>query len=162
MVQAGHSYARTWEEEIYRPTSGETNYQTRVRRTYKRVNVAKSFILKTCLFVFAYALLMVYLCAKSSVLGYDIVDLQNKISAFDKSNHRMEYQIAQLTSLNRIERIATKDLGMHRSINSSVICMEAPKTNDAVIKASAVKPAQAKNRTLKNIYKNLRLLANNN
>ena len=59
--------------------------------------------IKLSVIVFAYALLLVYLCIKSATLGYEIVGLENEINKLNTENNRMEYAIAQNSSLNIIE-----------------------------------------------------------
>ncbi|MGE5390590.1 MAG: hypothetical protein ACM3PE_05940 [Deltaproteobacteria bacterium] len=159
MVQAGHSYARKWEEEAYIPVTPGVNYQPQVRGAYRKPNIGRSLVIKTILFLFAYALLLVYLCIKSSTLGYQIVSLENGIASLETANHSLECSIAQQTSLKRIEMIATRDLGMHRSDTTATVCMNVPNLVKVADNNTATQAAQAQNGTLQNIYKNLRRLA---
>lgn len=161
MVQAGYSYARKWEEEAYVLSSPVVNYQTEVKRTDNKVKIGRAFVVKTSLFLFAYALLLVYLCIKSSTLGYQIVKLEDNIASLDTANHSLEYSIAQQTSLDRIEVIATRDLGMHQSAVASAVCMNVPDTMQVAAKPAPAQTAQAEKGTLNSIYDNLRHLANN-
>jgi len=161
MVQAGHSYARKWEEEAYIPAMPAVNYQPQIRGTLRKANIGRSLLVKTILFLFAYALLLVYLCIKSSTLGYQIVGLENDIASLETANHSLECSIAQQTSLKRVEMIATRDLGMHRSnAVAATVCMDVPiQVNVADNSNMASQVAQSENGTLLNIYKNLRRLA---
>jgi len=162
MVQAGQSYARKWEEEAYIPSTPGVNYQTEVRHSYPKLNIGRSLVVKTSLFLFAYALLVVYLCIKSSTLGYQIVNLENDIASLESANHSLECSIAQQTSLRRVEIIAARDLGMHRSVGTAAICMNVPNSLNVADKGSPAQSGQAETGTLQNIYKNLRRLATNN
>jgi len=158
MVQAGQSYARKW-EEAYIPATPIVNLQTEVRPSYRKISISRSLVIKTILFLFAYALLLVYLCIKSSTLGYQIVNLENSIASLESANHSLECSIAQQTSLRRVELIATRDLGMHRSVDTAAVCMNIPNTLNVAEKGSPTQAGQAENSTLQNIYKNLRRLA---
>lgn len=158
MVQAGQSYARKW-EEAYIPSTPVVNLQTEVRPSYRKISISRSLVIKTILFLFAYALLLVYLCIKSSTLGYQIVNLENSIASLESANHSLECSIAQQTSLRRIEMIATRDLGMHRSVQAATVCMNVPNALNVAQKGSPAQAGQAENGTLQNIYKNLRRLA---
>lgn len=159
MVQAGHSYARKWEEEAYIPVAPVVNYQPQARATYRKPIISRSLISKTVLFLFAYSLLLVYLCIKSSTLGYQIVGLENDIASLETANHSLECSIAQQTSLKRIEMIATRDLGMLRSNTTATVCMNVPSPVNVTENNTSSQAVQAQNGTLQNIYKNLRRLA---
>lgn len=161
MVQAGYSYARKWEEEAYVLSSPVANYQTEVKSTNKKVKRGRAFVVKTSLLCFAYALLLVYLCIKGSTLGYQIVKLEDSLASLETANHSLEYSIAQQTSLDRIEVIATRDLGMHQSAATSAVCMDVPDTVTVAAKPVPARPAQAEEGTLNSIYNRLRHLANN-
>jgi len=160
MVQAGHSYARKWEEEAYIPATPGVNYQPEARSPRAKVRIGRSLVVKTSVFLFAYALLLVYLCIKSSTLGYQIVNLENKIVSLETANHSLECSIARQTSLRRIELIATKDLGMHRSVAAVAVCMDVPNPVNVADNHTVSQTGQAENGTLQNLYKNLRRLAN--
>jgi cell division protein FtsL len=62
--------------------------------------------------LFIYALAMVALCLNGSMASYHINSLKSEIGQLETSNYRYEYQIQQLTSLDRIERIAIQELDM--------------------------------------------------
>jgi hypothetical protein len=59
----------------------------------------------------------------SSSLGYKIERLEKEIQNLETSTYRMEYQIAQKTSLDRVSQIATTDLGMYKPDSSKSIAM---------------------------------------
>lgn len=106
----------------------ETQPQTRtrmVRRTYSSYNAKRAFVIKTGIILFAYALLLVYLCIKSATLGYQIVDLQKQINTLETDNKRIEYQIANATSLERVEEYAVKELGMCKPEADSMLQIAA-------------------------------------
>jgi cell division protein FtsL len=134
----------------------------RVKRTYTRVNSLRIFCIKTGIFLFGYALLLVFLCTKSAALGYQIVALQKDIHNLETDNKRVEYQIASQTSLQRVEAKAVKDLGMYKPDASSMFMVaEQP---DPVVKAkpsrsdSPQQPAAGEN-TLQKVYKTIAVMA---
>lgn len=109
MIQAGYDYA-TWEDQyVPEPTRQDRSVKRKkvINKHAKRNVMVKLFII-----IFAYALLLVYLCIKSATLGYEIVSLENEINRMTTENHRMEYAIAQNTSLALIEQKAINELGM--------------------------------------------------
>ncbi|MEN6350656.1 MAG: cell division protein FtsL [Syntrophomonas sp.] len=133
MLQAGYDYARVWDPEpVY-----EADIQVRkVRRTLKKVNCRSSLFLKFALCIFAFAILVVYLCIKTSTLGYQIVALQNDIDKLETSNKRMEYEIAQKSSLQRIEQVATNQLGMFKPGTDVSFTMMVPAKSEQQVKVA--------------------------
>ena len=55
---------------------------------------------------------MVFLCSKSSMLSYDIINLKSDIASLETDNKRLAFQIQEKSSLERIAEIATTQLGM--------------------------------------------------
>lgn len=108
MQQAAYKHQDMWQEKVELPVS-EPRKKTVIKPA---VNQHRKILVKGGLLLFAYAVLLVFLCAKSASLGYDIDRLNKDIDKLNTANHRMEYQIAQLSSLSRIEKIATTQLGM--------------------------------------------------
>jgi cell division protein FtsL len=121
MIQA-QSYARNAEGLDRSEQQART---AMVRRTYTRVNGKRVVVVKAAVLLFAYALVLVYLCIKSATLGYQIVDLEKQIDNLETSNKRIEYQIATETSLQRVEKVAVKELGMYKPDTSSVLQIAA-------------------------------------
>jgi cell division protein FtsL len=108
MIQAGHAYSRNWNEQ---PISQPATQVKKVK--YKKTNRAKILLLKVCALVFIYSILLVYLCLKSATLGYQLVELENEITRMENTNARIEYEIAQKSSLDRVEKAASA-LGMQK------------------------------------------------
>ncbi|MGI6413864.1 MAG: hypothetical protein ACOXZ5_09565 [Syntrophomonadaceae bacterium] len=115
MVQAGYDYA--WEAEPVKKTRI-------VRKTYRSVDQKKVFLIKVGILAFIYAVLLVYLCIKGAVLGYQIVTLENDIKSLEAANGRLEYQIAEKYSLDRVEQIAVQQLGMYKAETHVAIAQE--------------------------------------
>jgi cell division protein FtsL len=110
MVQAGYNYAR---DLALQPVSEPAKRERHIHRTYKKVNRKQEWLIKIGICFFLYACLVVFLCIKGAVLGYQIVQLENDINKLEASADRMEYEIAQKSSLEKIEQLAVAELGMH-------------------------------------------------
>jgi len=146
MQQVAYKYANTWKEQVDAP--GELHAR-RVVKTTRQHNQHRKILVKCGLLVFAYAILLVFLCTKSAGLGYDIDNLNKDISKIATANHRLEYQIAQQSSLGRIEKIATTELGMQNADLKNAIAMQVDSQPIQV----ASQPTAATNMSEKPLYK---------
>ena len=117
---------------------------------------------------FAYALLLVYLCIKSATLGYEIVSLENEIQRMETSNKRMEYAIAQKTSLDVIEKRASEELGMLSPGSemsyavAATILMEKEDIADTTLPKAAANNNINDEKPLEKLYASLILLTEKN
>ncbi|SHG94653.1 hypothetical protein SAMN02745221_01328 [Thermosyntropha lipolytica DSM 11003] len=111
MIQAGYKY------EYY------SDYATNTEEAYyqkpcysSKANSLKAQKKKTlCKIIgifFMYAVVLVYLCVKSAVLGYQIVELEKEIHNIENENLRIQYLTENSCSLEMVEKIASKELGM--------------------------------------------------
>ena len=160
MVQAGYDYSR-WE----RPYAPEpTREERRIsRKTAINRNVKKNVMIKLSFVVFAYAFLLVYLCIKSATLGYEIVGLENEINRISTENNRLEYAIAQNSSLDIIEQKAITQLGM--IIPSTEMGYAVAAVNEPVapaLKAGVVSNTAAEEKPLARLYASIMLLTGKN
>ncbi|MDD4562474.1 MAG: hypothetical protein PHW39_05310 [Syntrophomonadaceae bacterium] len=137
----------------------------RIKRVYKKTNSRKTFLVKSGLALFAYALVVVYLCIKVSTMGYDIVGLEKDVDKLQAANHMLEFKIAEQISLDRVEMLATKQLGMCKPDVSRSIAVTAQKP-ETVNLASSTTAGDIDNsktkigeKTLQKLYSNLTLLA---
>ncbi|MFA7149369.1 MAG: hypothetical protein WC109_11195 [Syntrophomonadaceae bacterium] len=137
----------------------------RIKRVYKKTNSRKTFLVKSGLALFAYALVVVYLCIKVSTMGYDIVRLEKDVDKLQAANHMLEFKIAEQISLDRVEMLATKQLGMCKPDVSRSIAVTAQKP-ETVNLASLTTAGDIDNsktkigeKTLQKLYSNLTLLA---
>jgi cell division protein FtsL len=161
MLQAGYSHARVGEYEAPGYDRGPRQEPRRVLRTYRKTS-PKRIMLKLGLLFFIYALLAVFLCIKSATLGYQIVGLQTDIDRLEASNYRMECQIAERTSLARIERIASQEMGMKKALQPLEVAVIEPKKPVEVADVTANTVSnRAADSSLKRIYANLLVLAEN-
>lgn len=160
MVQAAYDYTKN-----YAPDSYQQPVKKVIRKTSKKSNPGKKIIISLCASLFIYALVAVYFCISSATLGYEIVHLENEVSRLETANQRIEYQIAQESSLGRIEQIAITELGMclpekHFSVAAAPTAVQ----NSASVETSEEKTNDIKvgNKSLEKIYASLMLLAERN
>ncbi|MBC7076032.1 MAG: cell division protein FtsL [Syntrophomonadaceae bacterium] len=167
MIQAGYDSSRDLEyQPDFQPGSGTQ----KVRRVSKKFKPRGKILFKIGVIAFIYALLLVYLSVRSAVLGYEIVELQNDINLLETANNRLEYEIAQKTSLKRIEQIAETELGMHKSDNYIAIADATGENGQGQITAEAgisseeeaSADIQKGSDSLRKIYASLLLLAAKN
>ncbi|MDD2619084.1 MAG: hypothetical protein PHC92_00215 [Syntrophomonadaceae bacterium] len=159
MVQGNYGYARVLDTEIAYEQDSRIK---KVRRTVKKVDGRKSLLLKSSMGIFLIALIIVYLCMKSSTLGYQIVSLENDISKLETAKQQMEYQIAQKSSLQRIENVALNELGMCKPARESSFTVMLASTNEPVELVHSEKTS-SEGKSLERIYASLtRLVAMNN
>lgn len=165
MVQAGYDYSNWDYQYIPEPTRNEKRIQKK-RKVSK--NTRKNVIFKISIIAFAYALLLVYLCIKSATLGYEIVSLENEIQRMETSNKRMEYAIAQKTSLDIIEKRAIEELGMLSPGSEMsyavavVIPMEKEDMSDTTPPNAAASDNINDEKPLEKLYASLMLLTEKN
>jgi len=158
MIQAGLDYSRDWQTPIHNEPVPNIK---RIKRTYKRTNVRSKLFVKMGLFAFVYAVVLVYLCIKGASLGYQIVSLEKEIADLETDNKRMEYRIAQVNSLDRIEALATTQLGMIKP--QQAVAVAAIKTVPEIEEGNQTIPTlQAERKPLDRIYSNLVKLAQKN
>ncbi|MDD3853359.1 MAG: hypothetical protein PHD40_06865 [Syntrophomonadaceae bacterium] len=158
MIQAGLDYSRDWQTPIHNEPVPNIK---RIKRTYKRTNVRSKLFVKMGLFAFVYAVVLVYLCIKGASLGYQIVSLEKEIADLETDNKRMEYRIAQVNSLDRIEALATTQLGMIKP--QQAVAVAAIKTVPEIEEGNQTIPTlQAERKPLDRIYSNLVRLAQKN
>ena len=158
MIQAGLDYSNNWDaESLYRPVP----QVKKIRRTYRKSNPQGKIFVKAVVALFAYALILVYLCIKGATLGYQIVELEKDIQQLETANHRLEYSIAGKCSLGYVE-IAAQELGMEKA-NQGITVAVLPEIEPVVIDDSNTgSSSQIGQNPLNKIYNNLLMLAHNN
>ena len=161
MLQAQSSAARDWN---YNQIPAESPRTVKARRTVRKVNHKRKFYLKVALAAFAYALLLVALCMKSATLGYEIGQLEQEIQGMTTANQRLEYQIAEKSSLAYVEQAAVNQLGMYKPNAKTSIAMAA-QTQPVSVAANTyanVDNTSLSQQLLNNLYASLSRLAANN
>lgn len=159
MLQAASKYANDWARDI--PVQPQPTVQ-RVTRTTRKVNQHRKIMVQCGLGVFAYAVLLVFLCSKSASLGYDIETLNKQIQTLETENHRLEYQIAHDSSLSRIEMKASTELGMKKAETNPALAMEVqPEPVQVASQSTSKAQNQIGQKPLLKIYNSLLHLAQN-
>lgn len=160
MLQAGYNYAKVLDAESIL----EANIRVRkVKRTLKTVNCRRGLLVKCTVLIFAFALLVVYLCIKTSTLGYQIVSLEKDINNLETANQRMAYEIAEKSSLQRIEQIATSKLGMNKPEMDGAFTVMVPPKDVQQVKLAREEQSKTTDlpgqKSLQKIYASLTRLA---
>ena len=160
MLQAESSCARDWKtSDLPEPiTRGRI-----VRKTVHKVNNKRKLYIKTAFLFFSFALLLVFLCNMSSTLGYQIEQLNVDIQSLQTANNRLDFQIAEKSSLDRVERVAVSDLGMYKPDSKTSIAVEF-KAQPVQVASLAVTTPDDKNisqKILNKMYSSLSRLAQN-
>lgn len=159
MVQAGYDYANRENQYAQEPNRHDRRLK---KKTAVKTNKKKNVITRLSIIVFAYALLLVYLCIKSATLGYEIVSLENEINRINNENHRLEYAIAQNTSLEIIENKAMTQLGMiSPGMDLSYAVAVASEQINPVLKVENDNTI-AENKPLEKLYASIMLLTGKN
>ena len=160
MLQAESSCARDWNSSNLPEVVPSVR---RVKKTTKKVNYKRKIYIKSGISIFGYALILVFLCMSSSSLGYKIDKLEKDIQTLETANNRMDYQIAQKTSLDRVAQVAAADLGMYKPDSNKSIAMEvkADPINVAKTATSTTDDKSISQKLLLNVYSSLSRLAQN-
>ena len=74
-------------------------------------------------FIFVFSIIGVGLYVHSALLGYEIVALKKEITTLENENNRIEYTIAELSSLERIEMEAQERLGMFKPQPKNMVAL---------------------------------------
>ena len=157
MIQAGLDYSNNWDtESFFRPVP----QVKKVRRTYRKSNPKGKMVFKAAVALFVYALILVYLCIKGAVLGYQIVALENDIQELETVNRRLEYSVAQKCYLDYVEAAALQ-LGMEKASQGIAVAV-LPDIEPVTINENTETPSQAEKNPLNKLYSNLLMLAQKN
>ncbi len=62
--------------------------------------------------VVIYAIVLTGICAKGSMMSYDVIRLENEIEKLEATNKQLAFEIQEKGSLSRIAEIASTQLGM--------------------------------------------------
>ncbi len=161
MLQAQSSAARDWS---YHPLPVQEPKKIRATRTVYKVNHKRKLYIKSAVTIFVYALILVALCIKSATLGYEIEKLEQEVQSITTSNQRLEYQIAQESSLAHIQQVASVQLGMYKPDNQTAMAVKAVEEPVSVASNdnSSNNDLSVSQRLLDNLYASLSRLASNN
>lgn len=162
MVQAGYDYSN-WENQ-YIPEATRQVKRIQKKQSINR-NAKKNVMIRISVIIFAYALLLVYLCIKSATLGYEIVSLEKEIGRMETDNYRMEFVIAQKNSLDIIEKRAIEELGMFSpGSEMSYAVAVAPNAgiDNTVLSAESANNTVAEEKPLEKLYASILLFTEKN
>jgi len=106
------------------------------------------------LFVLAFCAVGVVLYIHSALLGYQIVSIKNDIAKLENQNRRLEYDIAQLASLDRVQMEAERKLGMFRPQPQNMVALvcDTPQITTSIPVGSGSQ-AQPQSASLKQDYR---------
>lgn len=92
---------------------------------FKEKNHKVSFSFFLFIIIIISLLVIGYICSNITLmsLGYQSIDLEQKKDQLMVRKNQLEYSAEYLSSLNRIERIACQELGMHRPESIEFIAM---------------------------------------
>lgn len=108
---------RFTEPEVVSPRPVKRKRRNSVREAKARL------ILNLAVYAIAFAVLGVTLCVKSALMGYEIVELKQEIAQLESENSRLEYTIAELSSLERVQAEAEQRLGMFRPQPENMVAL---------------------------------------
>ncbi|MEA1960627.1 MAG: septum formation initiator family protein [Bacillota bacterium] len=141
------------------PVYKEQQQVRQVKRTYKKINYKRKIILVAGSILFVYSLLLVFLCIKSATLSYQINTLQKEIDELGTTQNRIEFQISQAQSLEKIEQLARNNLGMVKPEMGSSIMMEYQSKPVQLAETKDEINNRVSQRPLEKLYTNLSRLA---
>lgn len=161
MVQAAYKYENT---SLAMPQQQPEYLERRVRKIHRKKHLRHRVLVKVGMVFFCYSLLLVYLCSAGAGLNYRVLSLEKDIESLQSSNARLEYEIAQGTSLEQIEKTAGTQLGMYKpDLAASIV---APAAASQPVKPAAQARVKVqdtpKQGSLEKIYDALLILADQN
>lgn len=158
MAQVGYDYSRYWE-----PSSIVEPRTKVIKKTYKKVNGKRKFVLKIAALAFIYALILVFICIKSATLGYQIISLEQDIKGYEASNNRLQYSIQENSSLDKIELMAVNDLGMNKPDNHMIVALSSNNSSlETENLVNEINISVIEEKPLYKLYSNLLILAEKN
>ncbi len=165
MIQAGYKYLPAWEEEaVIEPRAKRIVKKV----TKKKANKRRKLLGKLSIGLFVYGLLLVFLSIKSASLGYQILQIEKDIGGLQAANDRIEYQIAQMNSLPRIEAVAQNELNMYKPESTIEVAVfdrsysSSQNSNQVATVDESLTPTHNEGGSLEKLYLSLMQLADNN
>lgn len=108
-------------QEVFDPQTVTGRVVRRKRKTKQQVIL--QLLSKMGLAFFAFAVISVLIYVQGALMGYQLVSLKQEINRLETENKQLEYSIAKLSSLDRIEQEAKMRLGMISPENTQVMAM---------------------------------------
>jgi cell division protein FtsL len=106
-----------------------------------------SFSLFLFIIIIVSLLVISYICSNIVLmkLGYQSIDLEQKREQLLAKNYQLEYSVECLSSLTRIEKIASQELGMSRPEKIEFIAMLPANINSATVASQPSEEEQRSN-----------------
>jgi len=110
-------------------------------------NYKISFSLFLFIIIIVSLLVISYICSNILLmkLGYQSIDLEQKKEQLLAENYQLEYSVECLSSLTRIEKIASQELGMSRPEKIEFIAMLPANINSAMVASQPSEEEQGSN-----------------
>ncbi|MGE5371783.1 MAG: hypothetical protein ACM3QZ_07355 [Solirubrobacterales bacterium] len=96
---------------VSNPIETRVSSHLSVRKQRTKVNRPR-LVANVLLFLFSFSLLAVFVDSQSSLMGFRMVQLKKEIGQLETENKRLEFTAANLSSLERIQRVAETQLKM--------------------------------------------------
>lgn len=118
MIQA---HARIYPEVDRR---GEPVSQLTLAYRRKRTTIDKGGLLSSVvMYIVLFSVAAVFLYVQGALMGYKVVGLKARVNELETQNKRLEYKIAQLSSLDRIAYIAETHMGMCKPEEANMVAV---------------------------------------
>lgn len=98
-----------------------------------------SLAAKVLLLVFLLSLSTVFCYVQGALMGYQVAHLSHKVAALKTDNQALKLKVAELSSPERVERIATTKLGMIRPSDTMMVAVASPPSRVEVVALRAEK-----------------------
>jgi len=82
-----------------------------------------SLLSSVVMYIILFSVAAVFLYVQGALMGYKLVGLKAQVSELETQNKRMEYKIAQLSSLDRIAYIAETRMGMCKPEEANMVAV---------------------------------------
>lgn len=166
MIQAGYKYDYYSDYSIASEGADYSKTFSSSRADLVRAQ-KKKMLCKVIGVFFIYAVILVYLCVKSAVLGYQIVDLEKEIHNIENENLRIQYLTENSCSLEMVEKIAINELHMVKPEQEIDVAVLPAEVKVAPLKRMAAgeqtgEDKNGKEKPLYRLYSNLAFLADKN
>lgn len=146
MIQAG---LRGYADYDWQAQPGKTVSKPVVKRDSDRVG---KVITKSILLIFAFCITLVLLQNQQALLGYKKVELQKQINQLEAKNKRLQYNVENLSSLDRVQKVAENDLGMYQPQSSNMVAVLSEPKSIPVVKTTGQPVAQKQASSLQRVY----------
>lgn len=107
------------------PAAADVYVEDQVAHNISRLRIRALAFAKLFFLLFLYGMVVVFLSNAAATLGYDVAQMEGDIVTLNDQNKRLEKDIAELKSLERIEQVALSDLQMVHSGRKDSLVLDA-------------------------------------